>query len=649
MPSEPIPQTEREVWAEAMLQSEQFVQVCEAFDARPPETLAERRQYGVALLRGPRPEDAEPVLLAAYEDGDPEAGVEYGNMLRFNGHFSKAVEVFEALFPRLHGELQYRALRWWGVADFQAGRVEQGLTRVKRARFWYMEYDEGLGGRVTQSLAQMYVMLAQPDRARSLYRESLRLIPEGLHQSVRLASLQGLANLHIEDFQLDEAQEQMDEVFALLDALDSVPMRTRAIALAVQAEIYRQQVQDDAFAAVMETRVSMLPLITEFETRVGILEAAADLYSRQGQFAASLAFLEQHAPENVASARLELLRGIIFWRSGDPQGALDVFSRLEGGRYLTEAKARGLEAVDLSIEERAALSLYLAASLLNLGDLEQATAVLGAQLRDLSDSDELLRQRFVLSELSDLVEYAMLDPDLAPMMEVVLRRLAQVTRVVPEVAETPAHVQAYTLGRRELIRNGRFIDLEHSMTLPLLAYLASHPNRTRQQVHAALYSDLSGAEADAVFRDVFREVRQKLGPQVLRNVGTPTDPGYAIAPDVHFELDVTEFKVLLLKRQLNDALRLYFGPFLDGLPGASWVGQQRTDLELALAGELLKAVDQAEQRGETELALRWCCAYQAVLPGADSIQPLRRRLTDLLLREDPPQAARETPQQAHLN
>ena len=109
------------------------------------ETASSAREHallGMALLRGGDLPEARTPLLRAAALGDEEGSVEYGNLLRLLGQLDEACAHFAALVPTLQGaELRLRALRWWGVSEFQAGRTQEGLARTERAWHGYV----GLG------------------------------------------------------------------------------------------------------------------------------------------------------------------------------------------------------------------------------------------------------------------------------------------------------------------------------------------------------------------------------------------------------------------------------------------------------------------------------------------------------------------------
>lgn len=128
---------------------------------------------GIAHARNGQLEQAELPLHRAAILGDEEGTVEYGNLLRLTGRFDDACAHFAEIHASLRDyELKLRALRWWGVAEFQAGRTQSGLKKVERAWHGYVAHgNDELTGRVTQSLAQMHAVLGHFARAKLLLSE----------------------------------------------------------------------------------------------------------------------------------------------------------------------------------------------------------------------------------------------------------------------------------------------------------------------------------------------------------------------------------------------------------------------------------------------------------------------------------------------
>ena len=141
---------------EALFEAGQFQGVVTYLEGRTA-SARDALLLGVALIRVGRLDDAEVALTRAAMQGDPEGQVELGNVLRLLGRFGEAITHFEGIAPHLSGELQLRAWRWWGVAEFKARHTVDGLRRVERAWHGYLALgDSERSARVTISLAQMY-------------------------------------------------------------------------------------------------------------------------------------------------------------------------------------------------------------------------------------------------------------------------------------------------------------------------------------------------------------------------------------------------------------------------------------------------------------------------------------------------------------
>lgn len=554
----------------------------------PPVTPEGWRLLGMSLLWGGRFSEAEMPLMRASEQGDAEARVEYGNLLRLQGRFPEAIRHFEAVTPGLTGELALRALRWWGTAEFQAGQMAEGLERCERAWRGYMALgDDERIGRVTQTVAQMLVQTGELTRAQHLYQEALRLLPSDRTPIARLSALTGLANVQVLTGDFRGAQATIAQAREALDQTDA--LTPRAYLLTVEAALHHLTGDHAAHLRTLEELRAIVETTRDFELLIWTATRFADLHSRQGQHGRALEVLLDLAPDATHPAVTQA-RGILL-------------GRRQHHAQAAEHLSRALEAPGLGEGQRVRALLYLAEAQSRLGEDAASLHTFRAALTALVSARDRILYRPDLQELTPLVQRALLDPDLAPDMQLVLDKLSVPGSEAPQGASS-LHLRVHTLGRAELERDGEPVALSLEGAVLTLVYLALHPGRTRRELEATLYPDRDPKTAGDYFRAVFRELRVRLGAEVLEMQGSPKQPRYRLGPDVHVHLDVTELRAALAAGDLARALSLYRGPFLPGLRMESeWADELREELRLLLTMEVRERLTRAREEGDLRRAL----------------------------------------------
>lgn len=553
----------------------------------PPRHAGEWRLLGMAYLWSRRLPDAELPLLRASEQGDAEARVEYGNLLRLQGRFAEAIQHFQALTPSLTGELALRALRWWGTAEFQAGHMTEGLERCERAWRGYMALgDDERIGRVTQTVAQMLVQMGEMTRARHLYEEALRLLPTDSTPVARLSALTGLANVQVLTGDFAGARSTLAQGWEVVAHTEA--HTPRAYLSAIEAELHYLTGDRPAYMQNLQELRRIAEMTRDFELLTWTATRLADLYSRQGEHGRALEVLLDLAP-NAAHPAVTMTRGILLRRRQHHAQAAEHLTRV-------------LEAPGLGEGQRVRALLHLAEAQSALGDAAGSLKTFGEALTVLVGARDRMLYRPDVQELPNLVQRALLDPDLAPDTQLVLEKLAFPGAEARPAA--PLHLRVFTLGRAEVERGGERVPLSLEGSVLLLAYLALHPGRTRRELEASIYPDRDPKTAGDYFRAVFRELRQRLGPEVLHMEGSPKQPRYRLGPDVHLELDVTELRAALAAGDLARALALYRGPFLASLRLESeWADELREELRVLLTLELRNHLNRAHEEGDLRRAL----------------------------------------------
>ncbi|MEW6421574.1 MAG: SARP family transcriptional regulator, partial [Deinococcota bacterium] len=280
-----------------------------------------------------------------------------------------------------------------------------------------------------------------------------------------------------------------------------------------------------------------------------------------------------------------------------------------------EYLARALETPGLSEQQRVRALLHLAEAQAALGDGTASLHTLREVLTALIRARDRMLYRPDLQELTHLVQRALLDPDLAPDMQFVLAKLAVPGREDRTPGVRPLHLRVFTLGRAEVERGGERVSLSLEGSVLTLAYLALNPGRTRRELEASIYPDRDPKTAGDYFRAVFRELRQRLGPEVLQMVGSAKQPRYHLGPEVHVQLDVTELREALEAGDLARALALYRGPFLPNLRLESeWADELREELRVLLTLELRAHLNRARENGDLRRALLYANEFLRVDP-----------------------------------
>lgn len=606
-------QETRHIIAADALDVGQYATVITLLSNPLPDCAAEWRLLGLAYLRSGHITEAETPLLRASTLGDQEGQVEYGNLLRASGRFDDALTHFEATYSGLTGELQLRCLRWWGTAEFQHGLPDEGLARCERAWYGYLAIgDDDLTGRVTQTLAQMHLMMGNIQRAKHLFNESLFSLKSESNLEPRIAVLKGLSEICIQEGELKEAGLYINQARMSLSKTDLAVPKAHVISL--QAEYNNASGNTFAYKENLEELRTLVQDLQDYELRSWTAIRLADLYSLQGRHSRALETLHDLSPTPELPPALLATRGILMRRRGnltlavqDLQAAVD--------------ELRGKDARMLLRSQ-----LHLADALRRSDREDESGQVLREALTLLMQD----RQRSVykpdLEELRELTQHAMLDPDSAPYMEAVLDQLAILTNTQPIYEDTLMHLQVFTLGRAVVMKDGEEVHLTLQGSALTLAYLTLHPNRTRAELQADLYPDKEPETGASYFRSVFRELRQKFGQHILIMEGPHKQPRYRMGRGVHVDLDAKELQEALRRGEVARALALYRGPFLQGLEESEWANALRDELSTGLGLELRGRLERAVAAGDLKRGLLLCNQFLRIDPLEQEILELRVEL-----------------------
>ena len=361
--------------------------------------------------------------------------------------------------------------------------------------------------------------------------------------------------------------------------------------------------------------------LQDYESLIWTASHLADLYSFQGKHNEATQVLAEMAPDPqeplVTATRAMLLRRRHLHAAAiaEFQTALDS-PRLEARDHL-----RSL--------------LHMADSQSKNGDPDGAGASLKMAMEGLLASRELILFSPDIRELSDLVQHAILDPELAPYMELLLERFAVLHGKDAKPASETIHLRVQTLGRAAVFHNGEEVRFSLNGCVLTLVYLALFPSSSRKELEATLYPERGGKAAGDYFRAVFRELRVKLGQAVLWLDGSPKSPRYRLGPSVYVDLDMQHLREALRQGDTARALSLYRGPFLpDSKMESDWVDDTREELRQGVFEELRLRLEQARDSGDLRRALLLTNQYLKIDP--EDIEMLTDRV-DLARQVAPPQ------------
>lgn len=564
----------------------QFSRVVEALEGRA-RTAREYALLGLALLRLSRLPEAEAALTRASILGDPEGQVELGNVLRLLGRFDDACAHFEAIGGSLTGELHLRALRWHGVAEFQAGSTEAGLKRCERAYFGYIAHgDDELTARVAQSLAQMHLLTGDHGRAKLLLNEAIRALPADPSPIPRLSALRSLLDLHLRQGDLAEARRTLVEARPLLGRADTSP-RQRALFLGAEAEVWRLEGDELVYRDVLERLVTLADELQDHGLRVWTIARLAELHALHHRHGQALEVLLGYGldPEEWP-AELWAASGVLARRRGQYEQA-----QRDLGRAASVFRDAG------RLPELARVLLHLGAAAWRGGQDEMTLEALKEGLALILRLRQISGFRPDLEELRELLHHALLEPDLAPLTEPLLDNLASLAGG-PSLPEDGAmHLQVATLGRQTVLRDGAEVRFGHRGCVPLLAFIALHPGKTRAEMQLALWPDKEASTGAAYVRQAIKELRDQLGRQVVTFSGPHQSLRYHLGQEVRLDLDLKHFHDAVSRAEMARALALYRGPFLPDVEG-DWAVQRWEEALLALVFELRTQMARYRDEGD---------------------------------------------------
>ena len=558
------------------------------------------RVLGLAYLRSGHHEQAEQPLGNSSRAGDQEGQVEYGNLLRLTGRLESAIAHFAEVMPNLTGELRLRAQRWCGTAEFQLGNNEIGLQLCEQAWYGYMSMgDDEFIGKITHAIAQMNMHVGYVDRANQLFQEAIYRLRQSTDPKYKIEALGGLAETQLALGELRKSRATLDkaqEALKLSDALIS-----KAQIISTEADYYNVMNDEHRLEATLLELRGIVEDMQDYESSVWTAFHLSDLYSLQSRHTEAMDVLYALSPEG-GHPLLAVARGMLMRRRFMYASSILAFEiALKSPRIEARDRLRAL--------------LHLADAYSKNDDVESSNATLKLALEALLSARDQILYSPDISELTDLVQHALLDPELSPYMELVLDRFAALHGKDNAPDDTEMHLRVQTLGRAAVTKDGEEIHFSLNGSVLTLVYLALHPNSSRKDLETTLYPEREGRTAGDYFRAVFRELRVKLGQSVLWMDGSPKSPRYRLGPGVFVDLDIEHLREALRRGDTARALALYRGSFLpDSKMESDWVDNTREELRRDISAELKSRLDKARESGDLRRALLLANQYLKIDP-----------------------------------
>lgn len=585
--------------------------------ARTPQAL---RLLGLAYLRsGQSPHLAELPLLQAHLQGDPEASVEYGNYLRFVGRYEEACRHFAAVQPELQGELNLRCLRWWGVTELQQGDSEAGLQRLERSWYGYIAYgNPELTARITNSLAHTYLRLGNHSRAKHLFQEALRQLPEQPVPQPRLTALHGLLEVQIQQGDYLGAQVTLDLVGSALRYTDSE--RERSLALIARSELQRLTGKFEGYTEHLEEVARCAATLDDYELSVWATAKLAEHYSTLERFGEAMQTLIGFGvPQDQWPAELWAAFGLLLRRRHQPSEAHAALHRA-AGQFRQQGRTPEL------------IRVLMHAGAAALRDQRPESAITSFK----EALFEMLRLKMHAAfqpdfdELQELVHYALLEPETAPLLEPVLDNLAHLIGSPRLPEDSLMSLQISTLGRASVFKDHAEVPLSLKGSALLLAYLHLHPGKTRAEIQLALYPDKDPNTGGGYIRSAIAELREQLGREVVVFSGPKNAPVYRLGSLVHCELDVSAFRQAADRGESARMLALYRGEFMPGVQDSEWVQNVREELWLTFTLELRVQLARFEETGDWRRVILLANQYLKFDPYDQDVLHLRVRAAQVV-------------------
>lgn len=535
------------------------------------------RLLGLAHWAAGQPLEAELPLRRALALGDLEAEVEYGRWLRLGGQVKPAVEHLAALLKRLPGgELKRRAQVFLSEALFFGGEVERALALCRSLSPPDNSPNKRSARRqspllAASVLAQMHLHLGELEQAKARFEQILAVLPAAPPRA-QMVALSGLAVTQRRLGQVEEAQRSLTQGRRLLMTLPSGRERwAQAGLLQAELEVRLLDGERSALQADLRALSTLAEQLQAYELRLWAVAQRAELLSVQGRADQALLCLYELGTRQGLPPPLKLVRGLLMRRQRYDRQALE---------DLREA-CQEIGPQDQRLFWRG--QLFVADLQLGFGQVGAAKVTLRDVLAQLGQTQDFRWSAPDLEELRELVQYALIEPELAPLMQSALTRL----QAGPALRTRQMRLEVRTLGQASVTattntQDGQALETLTAGAALLLVYIYLHPHQSRNDMQAALFPEFDRSETTTFFRTTVRELRATLGQGIVQLDGTLRHPRYQLGGGIELSLDLEAVRISLNAADLETALQWYCGPFFEDLASASeWADQVRQEVRLA--------------------------------------------------------------------
>lgn len=571
---------------------------------------------GISLLRTSQFAAAEQSLELAMALGNDEAAVEYGNLLRATGENRRAAAHFADLLPHLKGELLFRAMRWYGVTLQQLG--EPGAVKaIEEARRGYLSLgDKKVAARISHTLASTYALRGELPAALKLLSGALPVLEQDANKRPLLAAIYTLIDIQVESGQLDMAVETIEraqEIAAEInDEFTALHLKARSINIMLISGDYGGFVEQLSDLAARGEHLREL-YITEYA-----LSHLANHHSRVGEHAEAvrtIARLRALNPDLSLYARVVL--AMMALRRGDSASALRMHLEVR-----EEATRRGAH---IDATRALLLAAYCA---YRMNDLPRCTGLFSEALLELAGLPHAQAQASIapdLREIEEMLAYARLQPNLAPLLEAALEDASALSGTMRDDLFTSGmRLELMTLGQELALRDGVPCAMRVRGSVAVLTYLALHPRSTRQDVVTQLWPDRDPRKAATYFRQCITDIREAIGADVVLVEGAHQAPDYRLSSKASVILDSQRVLQLVAAGQLPAAVAAYKGEFLPSLQDSEWAEEQRMTIQRALVGSLRAELRASQiERGQERRVVLLATAILGIDPNDTETEDLR--------------------------
>lgn len=513
------------------------------------------------------------------------------------------------------------AYRTIGICQVQLGNLSAGMDELRRALALSEEMGDRYNAAHVHSDLGAALRMAGNMAAADLHFDQAIVLWQALGNSAALANtLNNVAYGHHLRGQYAKALEVYER--AHLIAQEVAQVRVQGIVLSGMGDVYRDLGQhDQAFAAYNEAR-TLAERAQEAWLVSYVLDALGNTYILTGDFVRANELIRQ-AYEQARERRSRQAAtlyfaslGILSYERGEPRTAIDYLA--EAVRVLSQIGAK---------RELPKVRLHLGYAYYLNGQWDAAGEALDGMLEDVFafGHDQYLEP--IGRRMLPFLQFAQRKrPNSSHLRDFVERcqkvRLTSAPEILPgalEFVATPK-LRIFALGEPRVFRGDSPVDAREwgtARSRELLFYLLANPHRSKEQIGATFWPELSVAKVRSAFHVTIYRLRRAIG---VADAVLYDGDRYYFNQRVDFWYDVQEFERLLMQADraaqsdpnaqealLKQSVALYRGDYLENLPlsGEEWHTAQAEALRRKYVQCLLTLARLAAQRGQHEESLQY--------------------------------------------